>query len=108
MIDGTSSDYWTLGVMTTAATQRKYVSEVVWLPTYIGVGALVLGSVNNSYSIDAAIILSLIASRMLLELVYRIAFGDARLHWRVGAVAFASQLILWGALWAWYAQRGAA
>lgn len=80
--------------MFTAATQRKYVSEFVWLPTYLGVVALALGSVSNSYLIDAAIIFAGIGSRILLELIYRIVFGDGRLRWQVGAVAFAAQVVL--------------
>ena len=94
--------------MLTAATQYKYVAEAVWLPTYVGVGALVVGNIDNSAIAAAVMVVALIACRMVLELAYRIAFGDARLQWRVAVVAFGAQLAVWGILWAWYAQRGTA
>jgi hypothetical protein len=94
--------------MITAATQRKYISELVWLPTYLALAALVLSSISNSSLAAVVLIVGLIASRLVLELAYRFVFGDSRLQWRVGAAAFALQLMVWGALWALYAQTGAA
>jgi hypothetical protein len=94
--------------MFTAATQYRYVSEVVWLPTYLSIGALVLLLIDNSTAATVVMLVTLIGCRLVLELVYRIVLGDARLQWREGTVAFASQLVVWGLVWAWYAQRGAA
>jgi hypothetical protein len=90
--------------MVTAATQYKYVSEVVWLPTYLAVSALTFGFFGNGPIAWGAVIFALIACRMTLELLYRIAFGDVRLRWHVGAIAFASQLLIWGLLWVWFAK----
>ena len=92
--------------MLTTATQYKYISEAVWLPTYLGIGALVLGLIDNTAIATAVLIVALVVGRMVLELAYRIAFGDARLQWRIGAVAFGAQLAVWGSLAALYAQRG--
>jgi hypothetical protein len=92
--------------MITAATQYRYVSETVWLPTYLSVAAMIWGSVENSNLAAVAVAAALIACRLVLELVYRIVLGDARLQWRVGVVALASQLVVWGFFWFWYAQRG--
>jgi hypothetical protein len=94
--------------MITAATQYRYVSEAVWLPTYASITALVLGSIESTNVVGVTVVAALLGCRLVLELVFRFVLGDARLQWRVGVVAFASQLVVWGLFWFWYAQRGAA
>jgi hypothetical protein len=94
--------------MFTAATQYRYIAEAVWLPTYLSIGALIVALINNSAAAAVVVVVALIGCRMLLELVYRVVLGDARLQWHVGAIAFVSQIFVWGLLWTWYAQRGAA
>lgn len=94
--------------MFTAATQYKYVSEVVWLPTYLVLGAVTSAFFGSTAIGLVAVIIMLILCRMILELLYRIAFGDARLKWQVGAIAFTLQIVVWGALWAWFAENGKA
>jgi hypothetical protein len=97
----------TLGVMFTAATQYRYVAEAVWLPTYLSVAALLVALINNNTAAAVAVVVALTGCRLLLELVYRIVLGDARLQWRVGVIAIVSQILVWGFVWTWYAQRGA-
>ena len=97
----------TLGLMITAATQHRYVSEAVWLPTYLSVAALILGSFNSAAAASVAVAGALLGCRLVLELVYRFILGDARLQWCVGIVAFFSQLAVWGPFWFWFAQREA-
>ena len=83
-------------------TPYKYVHEAIWLPTYAVVALVVLGTVKNSNIATLVIIVSLMACHMLLELVYRLVFGDARLTVRIGLLAFTSQLVVWGGVLGWY------
>jgi len=87
---------------------HRYMAEAVWLPTYIGLVMLVLGKVENGTLASALVIVALVGSRMLLELVYRLTFGDARLQLRTQLAAFAFQVVAWGLVWAWYAERTSA
>ena len=99
---------WTLGVMPPMVLYHRYMAEAVWLPTYIGLVMLVLGKVENGTLASALVIVALVGSRMLLELVYRLTFGDARLQLRTQLAAFAFQAVAWGLVWAWHAQRTSA
>jgi hypothetical protein len=89
-------------------TPYRYISEAVWLPTYLAVGALLTAFIGGSAVSLIVIFISIIACRMVLEFLYRVAFGDVRLSWQVGAGAFLLQLLAWGALWAWFANKGTA
>lgn len=82
-------------------THYKYVHEAVWLPTYAVIVLFVLGTVQNSNAATLAMIIGLVACRVALELLYRLAFGDERLTVRIGLLAFGSQLVVWGCL-AWF------
>ena len=80
-------------------SNNKYVTEVVWLPTYISVFVLLLGvGVVGTF-------LGLVACRAVLELTYRVVFGERRYELRIKLAAFASQLVVWGVVWAWYVQH---
>ena len=94
--------------MITAATQHRYVSEAIWLPTYLGVSAVVLGTINSSAIAAVFLLVAPIGSRFVLEFIYRVVFGDARLQWRIGIAAFVTQLVIWGLLATWYLQKGGA
>ena len=83
-------------------THYRYIHEVVWLPTYLVIALVVLGTVQNSAAVSVALFFSLVACRMVLELLYRIAFGDERLTTRIGLLAFGSQLVVWGLLLHWF------
>ena len=98
----------TLGVMFTAATQHRYVSEAIWLPTYLSIAALILGSVESTNLAMVSVAAALLGCRLFLELVYRFVLGDARLQWHIGLVALASQVAIWGTFWFMYSQRGTA
>ena len=87
---------------------HRYMAELVWLPTYISLGMLILGTVANTALASALVLVSLIASRMLLEVTYRFIFGDARLQLRTQLAAFGFQAVAWGVVWFWYAQRATA
>jgi hypothetical protein len=69
---------------------------------------LIFGGITNTTVASVVLLVALLASRMLLELVYRMAFGDARLQFRIQFAAFALQTILWSALWAWHAHQTSA
>ncbi len=84
------------------STAYKYVLEAIWLPTYVAVALVVLGTVQNSNAATLIMIVSLIACHMFLELMYRLAFGDERLTVRIGLLAFMSQLLVWGVVLGWY------
>jgi hypothetical protein len=90
--------------MTSAATDRRYVSEVVWIPTYIAIAAFVLGWVSNSWGATLALVTALVGCRAVLELLYRLVFGAVRLELRTGLAVFAYQVVVWGLIWAWHAQ----
>ena len=94
--------------MFTAATQYRYVSELVWLPTYVAVCALTTALIDNSWVATLVTLFALIASRIVLEVLYRIAFGDSRLQLRVGILAFMSQVGAWGLLLVWFSRHGGA
>jgi hypothetical protein len=83
----------------------RYISEAVWLPTYIGIAALVLGTINNPALATAVGLASALVCRMLLELLYRIAFGETRLQLRIQLATFSLQLLVWILVWGWYVQR---
>jgi hypothetical protein len=83
----------------------RYISDAVWSPTYVSVVALILGTINNSGLATVASLLSLVVSRVFLELLYRVAFGEARLQLRTQLATFGLQLLVWGAVWGWYVQR---
>ncbi len=86
---------------------QRYIAEVVWLPTYLGVSLVVLATVDNSALATAVLVFALTTCHFLLEVLYRFAFGDARLDSRTKWLAFGSQLIVWGLVLAWHAQRTA-
>lgn len=83
-------------------TPNRYVSEAVWIPSYLAIIFLILGNVKNSAIATLAMIFGLLVSRMLLELVYRIVFGDERLTMRIGVFAVGGQLLVWGGLLGWW------
>jgi len=83
----------------------RYISEAVWLPTYIGITALVLGTINNAGFATVVGLISLLLCRIFLELLYRMAFGGARLQWRTQLATFGFQLVVWALVWGWYVQR---
>jgi len=87
---------------TNFTTQYKYVHEAVWLPTYAALVFFVLSTVRNSNVATLVGIVSTIVCRMILEFLYRVAFGDERLTVRIGLLAFVSQLVVWGGLLVWY------
>ena len=99
----------TLGVMPQPTELHyRYVAESTWLPTYLGITVVVLGVIENTGLASVVLIASLVLFRMALELVYRLAFGDARLHLRTQLAAFGAQVIVWGLIWTWHAQRAGA
>ena len=88
-------------------TQQRLIGEIIWLPTYLGVLLLLLSSLNGGIVRDVVILMALFGCRFVLELTYRITFGDARLETRTKLWAFGSQLIVWGLIWAWHFQQAA-
>lgn len=86
-----------LSMMDTVDKQNnhKYVHELVWLPTYIAICLLVIGSTFGHWIGFILMPLILIVCRMILELLYRLVFGIDRLGPLVGVIAFASQTCVW-------------
>jgi hypothetical protein len=83
----------------------RYISEAVWIPTYVSVAVIVLGTINNANLATVVTLVSLVICHMVLELLYRIAFGESRLQLRTQLTAFGLQLVVWGLVWGWYIQR---
>lgn len=83
-------------------TPNRFVSEAVWLPSYVAIILLVLGNVRNSTAATLLMFLGLVVSRMFLELIYRMAFGDERLSLRTGIFAVGGQVVVWGGFFAWW------
>ena len=84
------------------STPNKYVAEVIWLPSYAAIVYFILGYIKNSAIQTLTMIIGLLVSRMLLEMIYRIVFGDVRLTLRIGIYAVVGQLVAWGGLLAWW------
>ena len=82
-------------------TSHKYVSEVVWLPTYVAIIILVLGNVKSSGIATLTLLVALIGSRMILEFIYRIIFNEKRLLLKTGIMAFICQLLVWVTIIFW-------
>ena len=83
-------------------TPYKYVHEAIWLPTHLAVALLVLGAVQSAGAATVIIIVGLTVCRMFLELLYRAAFGDERLTFRIGLLALVVQLVVWGVVLGWH------
>ena len=79
--------------------------EAVWFPTYVGVGLFMLGTVSDSVSAALLAFASMVASRAILEILYRLMFGAARLEARTAWTAFGMQIVVWLLIWGWHAQR---
>ena len=81
-----------------AITSNKYVSEIVWLPTYLVIIITLAASINSSIVVTITVIPTIIITRMLLEIIYRITFEDRRLYFKNQLMAFVSQIIIWGVI----------
>ena len=79
--------------------EKRLVNEFVWLPTYLSVFLLVIAAGGDKFYF---IFPALILSRFILEMVYRLTFGNRRHELKVKCAAFASQCALWGFLWWFY------
>jgi vacuolar-type H+-ATPase subunit I/STV1 len=80
----------------------RFVSELVWLPSYVGLLFLMIGVTGST---GLVVLLALLACRVALEFLYRIMFGARRRELGIGAIAFAAQCVIWGGVWAWYVFR---
>jgi hypothetical protein len=87
--------------------EHRYISELVWLPTYLGITAFVLGTINDSTIASVALLVSLVMTRMALELLYRIALGETRLEIKTGLIALACQVLVWGLIFSWHFRSSA-
>ncbi len=77
---------------------KKYVSELVWLPTYLVIAILILGNIESGIIKTIAMFVALIGTRMILEFLYRLAFKERRLHLKTGIIAFLCQVMAWGGI----------
>src|SRR5258708_436726 len=80
----------------------KFVSELVWLPSYLGLTFLMIGVTGSA---GLVVLVALLVCRAALELLYRVVFGARRRELSIGAIAFAAQCVIWGGVWAWYVFR---
>jgi len=83
------------------------VPEAVWIPTYLGFALLLIAGPGMPGWLLVPI---LIVTRIILELIYRIAFGEKRHELSCKLVAVATQVIVWCGLWGYLylGQRSAA
>ena len=86
--------------------EHRYIGEVVWLPTYLGFAYLLLGATKSS---GWFLFPALLLTRIVLEVIYRLTFGERRHEWSCKAIAFLLQLVVWGSFWAalYFNQRAA-
>lgn len=76
----------------------RSVPGVVWIPSYIaicGVAQALFGSLIVT-------LVLLFVSGAILEVLYRLAFGEKRHELRVQAIAFGAQCLMWGGIIAAY------
>ncbi len=84
---------------------NKFVSELVWLPTYIMVAIFVFSRIDNAALAILAIFAVPIGIRVVLEIFYRALFGVNRLTLKIGILAFLSQVFVWGGFVFWFDQQ---
>lgn len=78
----------------------RLMGEWIWYPTYIAVGVLMLRVPDWLGAFQVFLVFaSLVATRAILEVAYRAAFGPSRLDRRVGVTAFIAQVVLWLSLY---------
>ena len=78
---------------------KRFIPEAVWLPTYADVALFVHGTVSNSFSATLLTFASLVATRAILEVRYRLNFGAARLEARTAWTSFGMQMFVWLLIW---------
>ena len=87
--------------MTAIQQPYRYVSEAAWVPSYIGIAVITLGTIERAWLASTILLVALLAFRVMLELIYRFVLGDSRLQVGTQLIAFAAQVLVWAALW-WY------
>ncbi len=88
-----------------ADNNNRYVNELVWLPTYLGIVILILGNIENGAIKTIAMFGALIGTRMILEFIYRLIFEERRLHAKTGIITFLCQIMAWGSILIWQTQH---
>ena len=78
------------------STSNKYISEIVWLPTYLVIIIIFNGNIHNSMVVTITVIPTLIITRMLLEFMHRVILEERRLYIKNQLIAFISQIVMWG------------
>jgi hypothetical protein len=81
---------------------QRYVPEVVWLPTYIGLTLLLMAGFHANF---IEILAMLIVFHIFVELIYRITFREARHLLQTKLLTFLLQVIVWACIWWWYVKR---
>jgi vacuolar-type H+-ATPase subunit I/STV1 len=80
----------------------KFVSQLVWLPSYVGIALLMIGVTGGT---GLVVLGAILAGGAALEFIYRVAFGARRRELGIGTITFALQCVVWGGVWAWYIFR---
>ena len=80
---------------------KKYANEVVWLPTYIAILIIVFGTIEDNNLKLVVMISAWIASRVIFEFIFRIAYGGMRLPIKAGVITFFAQSIVWAVFFLW-------
>ena len=86
------------------STSNKYISEIVWLPTYLVIIIIFNANINNSIVVTITVIPTLIITRMLLEFIYRVTLEERRLYFKNQLIAFISQIAMWGVVFYYVAK----
>ena len=84
-------------------TARNFVTEVVWLPTYLGAALVLIGTGWGAFWY---LVPALLLIRLVLELMYRLTFAESRHEISVRFVAFVLQCIAWGGVWVMFGAKG--
>ncbi len=84
---------------------HRYVSELVWLPTYLMVAIFVFSRIDNPLIAVIAIFVVPMVIRIILEVMYSFLFGAKRLTLKIGVTGFLCQLAVWGGLVFWLDQQ---
>lgn len=76
-------------------TCYRFINELVWLPTYLVTFLIIDAAIGNAAINWLVSLFAIVIERAVLEIIYRIIFGDSRLRFSIGMFAFISQVAIY-------------